>query len=737
MKRPMLICGITMIVASSFLMTFSKIATIITVILAASVLILYSIKPLKLRKHIIIPAICIFSLILTLQFNIYTSLKIDPVKKYDQQIANVSGSVITLPESNKEYIKLTLETDSINYKDEKIKAELTLPKNKNTEAIRLYDYITLKDAELSVPRNSKNNYDLTAASDGAFLTVYSDNATVLSKKPKDVFYYCLSLKETVSERIDLFLEENTAGVLKGMLFGGSNDISKNTLTTFRNGGIAHLLAVSGLHTSLWCGLLLSILSFFKIKDKTKNSLCVLLLLLLCIVSGFTPSVTRASLMMLIILLAPFFKRTPDSLNSLGIAVTILLLCNPYTVANISFQLSVAATFGVLVAVKAEKAITEKTKKIKIKPIKKLADYILTSVSVSTFASFFTLPVSAYYFGVFCIFSPITNLLCVQLAFYGMIAGVISTTLSFNNIPFVRDISLFLFRVTGFILNLVEMFAETISKIEFCTIPIHKNWLINAIVLASFFAIFGYIIFKIRKSKGLFLKLASILCVIALLITNLVPIFPTPYSDEVTIISSGNNTSIVVRSGLRYAYILNTTESIDGNVYSYLPKATCEKLDYFIVSYASASTLKSISALGNNLSPGTTYTNEVVNDLALTRGIDLPKNTIISIDGNYVLSDKISIEIVDTYRIKYAIIKGNKKTMFVHLSGSTDFSDIATNGADIFVYNAKVPKVVPSHAKTIIINTDSSIYTNSELSNVTKKCSDVRFTARDGDIHFTI
>lgn len=736
MKRPMLICGITLTAVSAFLILYSKTATLVTVILAASVLILYLIKPLKLRKHIIIPAVCIFTLIISIQFSIYTSLKITPLNQYDGQIADISGKVVTLPETDNGYTELTLEADSINYNEEKVKIEVILSEE-SAENIKLYDYISLKGAELSVPRNDKNDYDLTAASDGIWLTAYSENSEVLWECEKDAFYYCLTLKKTVSDKIDLYLVENTAGILKGMLFGGSNNIDKTTLNAFRSSGIAHLLAVSGLHTSLWCGLLMSLLNFFKANDKIKSIICIFFLILLCIVSGFTPSVTRASLMMLTVLIAPFFKKSPDSLNSLGLAVTVLLLCNPYTVASISFQLSVAATLGVLIAVKFEKRITKITNGIKFKPVKKIADYILSSFTVSAFSSLFALPVSAYHFGIFCIFSPLTNLLCVQLAFYGMITGVISTSLAFINIHFVQDIAILIFRITDLILNTVARTAQAITRLEFCTIPVHKEWLICGILIFAAMMLTGYLFSK-RKGRKYILPITAVISVIALFISIFIPILPTPFADTVTVVSSGNNINIVVRSGLHYAYILNTTEAVDGDVYSYLPKATCEELDYFLVPYISIGALTSLSSIGDNLKPTETHINETTNQMAFQRNTALPQNTVIDLEGKYELSDKISIEIVDTYRMQYAIIKGNEKTVLVHLNGNTDFSEVIdTSEADIFIYNGTSPEKIPTNAQTVIISADGSIFTDNNLADVKNKCSDVRITATDGDIQFTI
>lgn len=735
MKRPMLICGITLTMVGAFLVLFQKPAAIVSVSLAALVFILYLIKPLKLRKHIIIPTICIAAIIISLQFEIYTELKITPALEYDGRITSLSGKVITLPEESGSNIKFILKADTIDHKTENIKISVTLPNNTND--IDLYDYVSLQNAKLYVPRNSNNNYDFNQASDGILLCASSESAEALWQAERTPQYYLLKLKEAVALQTDMFLGNDTAGILKGMLFGGSNHISSDTAKAFKASGIAHLLAVSGLHTSLWCGLLLAILDLLNANKKIKSIICIAVLLILCTVSGFTPSVVRASLMMLSVLSAPFFKREADSFNSLGTAVSSILLFNPYTVASISFQLSVASTLGVLTAVKYEKKITQISEKIKPRTVRALVKYIISSLTISAFASLFTLPISAYHFNLFSLFAPVTNLLSIRLAFYGMITGVVATVLSFIHLPVIKEISLFIFDLTEVLLGTVSKIAIKISDIKYCTVPIHKKWLILALIISLLFVLCGIIAYKAKKNKSA-VTITCLLVALAMLITNLAPVLPASrYAHTITVISSGDNINIVVRSGLRYAYILNTQEQIPSTAYNYLPKATCETLDYLLVPYISTFALIKLPMFCDNLKPQETHINNTIKQIASKNNISLPQNTFTSVGGKYALSDKINIEIVDTSRIQYAIIRGNEKTVYVHLHGNTDFSEfVDPSPADIFIYKGTIPEN-PLEADTAIISADSDIIKNSHLSKLKTSVGTVYVTAMDGDIEFTI
>ena len=64
--------------------------------------------------------------------------------------------------------------------------------------------------------------------------------------------------------------------------------------------------------------------------------------------GLSPSVVRACIMQIALLLAPLFRRDSDSFTSLGMALLVILLGNPFAAASVSFQLSFAATFGIVI-----------------------------------------------------------------------------------------------------------------------------------------------------------------------------------------------------------------------------------------------------------------------------------------------------------------------------------------------------------------------------------------------------
>ncbi len=738
MKRPMLVCGIGMLSSGAVLMLFPLSLPYI-VPLCALVFIFYLIKPLNLRKHIIIPTLLAAITLLTISLAAFNKTQITPLKEFDQTEEYVSGKVITTPkEDDFGNFKFILKAEKIGNNETNTKIEILLSGEKGKN-IALYDIISLENCYLELPRNDDGSFNKASFADGYILEGATDNCTFLWKADKTPYYHCLLFKETINNKIDAFLLKDDAALLKGMLFGDTADMNYSVKEAYRNSGIAHLLAVSGLHTTLWCALLISILSLFNLPEKIKNSLCLIFLGFFTIITGFTPSVVRSVIMTGVVLIAPFFKRKPDSLNSLGLSLALILLNNPYAILNVSFQLSAVATLGVLVSLPTVNKLTGYCNKLPQRHLIKLSKSIVSTAVISAFCGLFTLPVSSYYFGVFSILSPITNILTITLSFYVMVIGSVACVVSFINIPFMKDITIVIFKVTKFLMNLLTEIAESISSISICTVPIHKGFLIIGVIITALTISTGYIIYK-YKQKGksaLTKKLTAVISLISLFTSIFVPLWVPEHKNTLTVISSGNSVNIVVRSGLRYAYICVNSESNFNKISDYLPKATSESLDIYAPRYLTYRSVTDIEKIRDYLSPEETRVTEYIKNTAEKRNITLPQNTIIENEGYFSLNNEINFAIVDTYGSNYAIIESENKKAIIELDGNTDIANHSdSKDADILVYRNRVPEAIDKN-KTIIINGSSELYINGNLKELLKEYENLYYTSLDGDININL
>ena len=174
----MLISGVTMLIAAALLMIFSTEGAIVMLLTGALAFVLYLIKPLKLRRFIIIPAIALATILVSTSFLTYTNFRIQPALTHDNTTAYLSGKVISTPVNANGYISFVLKTEKIGDTDQSLKIDVALPANDNY-CPELYDYISINEAHLQVNRNENLQYDLSGAADGILLFASGDKAEIL------------------------------------------------------------------------------------------------------------------------------------------------------------------------------------------------------------------------------------------------------------------------------------------------------------------------------------------------------------------------------------------------------------------------------------------------------------------------------------------------------------------------------------------------------------------------------
>lgn len=259
------------------------------------------------------------------------------------------------------------------------------------------------------------------AGKGYFLLAYQKgNLTVNSSD--DTPWWCVPavLRRNIQGILDNVFSEDTAAFTRALLLGDSSGLSYALDTAFKVSGIRHIIAVSGLHVSILYG----VLSTLTMKRRYLTLVAGMpVLLLFAAVAGFTPSVTRACIMVGLMMAAQAFGRDYDSPTALAAAVTVMLMVNPLTITNAGFQLSVASVAGIYLFAKPITGWLLKWTGSGKGILGKLCQGIASSVGVSLSATLLTTPLSAWHFGCVSMAAVLTNLLTlwmVSLIFYGII-----------------------------------------------------------------------------------------------------------------------------------------------------------------------------------------------------------------------------------------------------------------------------------------------------------------------------
>lgn len=187
------------------------------------------------------------------------------------------------------------------------------------------------------------------------------------------------------------LPSPSSSLLLGIIFGIKEQMPKGFSDNLKNAGVFHVIAASGMNVALVGGFVSTLFGFF-FKRQIAVGLSILAIIFYAILAGLEPSIIRASIMGVLAFSSQILGRQTLAANSLFLAGFGMLLIDPALLSDVGFQLSFAATFGILYI----KTLLGRNKGI--------FSEILTTIA----AQIATLPILMANFGTYSIYSILVN-----------------------------------------------------------------------------------------------------------------------------------------------------------------------------------------------------------------------------------------------------------------------------------------------------------------------------------------
>lgn len=247
------------------------------------------------------------------------------------------------------------------------------------------------------------------------------------------------------------MDGETASLAFAMLTGNSGFLDEEILQNYRYGGIAHIFAVSGLHIGIIYGILSLVLRKLRLRAPVRIPLIAAALTFYAGVCGFSPSSLRAVVMCIVPMLAEAFGSECDRLNSVSLAASAVLFINPVYLFSIGFQLSLAATAGIILL---GGRLSRLASRVRFLPQK-----ISSALCISFSAQVFTLPILLDSFGYISGLSLLLNLLFIPV-FSAVFSLLFVFTVLSCILPFASEVLLWL---PG---NLLRLSVLPVSAFEF-------------------------------------------------------------------------------------------------------------------------------------------------------------------------------------------------------------------------------------------------------------------------------
>ena len=292
----------------------------------------------------------------------------------------------------------------------------------------------------------------TFTSRGVFLLAYGRGAVQTGDGSRaSPRWWPVRLGRAMRQKIGALFSGDTADVLTAMLTGDKSGLSEAVTIAMTQAGIYHILAVSGMH----CMFLLSAVVALAGRHRRRLvAACGLsLLAFYALLTGCSPSVVRACVMLGLYVAAPLFRRDSDGPTALAAALALILLKNPFAAASVSLQLSFAAMAGILI-------VTPRLMKLLSGDGKhgKLFRFTASNFSASIGALAFTAPLAAHYFNTLSLAGPLVNLLCLWAAGAAFVTGMAAVLASFVWLPLGTLLGLAPRLLIWYILHVAELMA---------------------------------------------------------------------------------------------------------------------------------------------------------------------------------------------------------------------------------------------------------------------------------------
>lgn len=232
-----------------------------------------------------------------------------------------------------------------------------------------------------------------------------------------------AFRRWIGKRFSEYLEPAETGLLLGLLAGDRSGIPDALRSDFQRSGLVHVLAISGFHVVLLAGMLMVFLKATGLPHHMVRIVAILLLLIYIPVTGGSPAVRRAVLMFAVPQIGALFQRQANTLNSLGVALLFIMIPEPAVIWNPGFQLSVAATMGILISgpLNPLKKIPDPLKKNKL--WKFFQNYVLDPTYVTLCATLSTAPFLIHHFKTLSPFAWLGNIVVVPAISMGMQSGL--------------------------------------------------------------------------------------------------------------------------------------------------------------------------------------------------------------------------------------------------------------------------------------------------------------------------
>lgn len=348
----------------------------------------------------------------------------------------------------------------------------------------------------------------------------------------------------------------------GIITGDKNGLNNDIRSAYSTSGLAHILAVSGLHVGFLMSLVSFLLRKLRVNKKVQPWICLAILLAYNVLVGFSYSIIRASIMFMIAYIARINGKWSDGLNNLCLAVSVIVSVFPFSIFDVGFIMSVGCVLSIVLF---SQGLTD----FFLRLSKGKYEKFLSTIAVCICAQVGVFPAMTFYFSSVSLYSPLANVVAMPLlnAIYVflLIFGILASLIPF--LGYVLALARYLFIA-------VDWINKVISFLPFSEIVVYGSVGIFSLYLLYFIS---------SKYVMLRKKLIAIICCMVLIVGVVVMDNVRFVGDTHLVYSNARyDVTTIIKTGDKYTLVGDITKycKIDSNV----KNARIHHIDGMYVTY---------------------------------------------------------------------------------------------------------------------------------------------------------
>ncbi len=530
-----------------------------------------------------------------------------PLYPYLDEYVTVSAEVMEEPvynENNDSHTVMARLKKVSFLKEEKAITEIVQIKINAGDRVPQFGESFTSVCRFYVPQEAMNrggfDYGLFLRTKKVFFRATAEPGTVCvtGKFPLSAFERIYAFNRQCFKNLNQIFPQEAASIFEGMCLGEKTSMPETLENQLQVSGLSHMTSVSGMHVTILMSALFVLLNLFQLNRHKSIWFIIGMILLFMLFAGTSPSVVRAAVMGVFMLVGYGFLRHADALTSLGAAAGVIVLHNPFSAFDVGFILSFGAMLGILI-------FTGPIQNFLVKLCKldglenfgaRIFKSLLSILSISFGVQIFVLPLNSWIFGYISLWSVLTSILAAPLMPVILMGGLLVCFLGFLH-PVVACLpACFVYPFVKLFLMIVKVFGG----------------LQCGVLTVGSFSLFGLYFYGLLLfvlycllHKQFYRCLAPVIALPVLISLYITFAFVGNQTAAITFINVGqgdctllelpNGVDILIDGGGTPAY-LGDYDVGENIVLPYLRKKGIKKLDYMIASHPHEDHLLGLTSL---------------------------------------------------------------------------------------------------------------------------------------------